>query len=69
MSDTETRPTPEEIIAPLEYTPGTVESHLSRHGYRIVHPDDVRIDASLADTEYGRGFTDCRDFIFGGDDE
>jgi Mn-dependent DtxR family transcriptional regulator len=74
MSDTETRPTPEEVVGPLEFTPGSVVEHLARHGYRIVHPDDVvafELDGRELATEeaYLHGWNACRAHIFGGDDE
>ena len=66
-----TRPTPEQIIDPLEFTPGQVLAALAEHGYVIVHPDDVPSmdgdDPLYLDSPYGAGFNDCHARIFGAD--
>ena len=73
------RPTLRQIIAVIDQFralhPDSVLAELCNEleatldGCVIAHPDDVRLDASLAESEYGRGFNDCHDLIFGGSHE
>lgn len=74
------RPTPHIAIRRcIEPLPGVnaarvaeyVEENLTRHGYVIVHPDDVpemaMTDTLYLDAPYGVGYNACRTRIFGED--